>query len=72
MHAVAEVLPENSVVIPVGHEVHTVAPLAAYFPHVHEVQVPPAGPAKPVLHVHCVAAVLLTGDVLPAGHAVHA
>jgi len=46
-------------------------PELEYLPAVHNVQGPPPGPVYPALHVHPVTEVLLAGDVVEVGHAVH-
>jgi len=55
--------------LPAGQEIHAALPVVSlYFPGTQKVHVAPLAPVKPMLHKHCVASVLPTGDSLWSGH----
>ncbi len=74
-HAAAAVAPAVAEYFAAAQSVHAAEPVATlYFPATHAAHGPPLGPVYPALQSATIQAaldVLATGDVEPAGHAVH-
>jgi hypothetical protein len=70
MHALPAIEPSEVVIALVSaHGVQVPEPVAAlYLPNSQRVHGSPSLPLAPALHVHCISAVLASGELLRTGH----